>query len=117
MASASPGFAARNVDAKFRAGLALARWCTLIVALVAAPLSQTADAHGIAGNRYFPGTLTFDDPAVADEAIVPNFSSSTHPGDGGDIIDSRYSWSFFRLLTKTLGVGIDSGWVHRNWGV
>jgi hypothetical protein len=26
----------------------------------------SAEAHGIAGNRHFPGTLTFDDPAVAD---------------------------------------------------
>ena len=26
-----------------------------------------AHAHGIAGNRYFVGTVTFDDPAVADE--------------------------------------------------
>jgi hypothetical protein len=46
--------------------------------LVAAPLSQTAYAHGIAGNLYFPGTLTFDDPAVADEAIVPLNSASGH---------------------------------------
>jgi hypothetical protein len=29
---------------------------------------HAAHAHGIAGNRFFPGTLTFDDPAVADEA-------------------------------------------------
>jgi hypothetical protein len=78
---------------------------------------HSALAHGIAGNRFFPGTLTFDDPAVADEAIVPNFSTSKHPGDGGDVLDDRYSWSLFRLLTKTLGVGIDSGWVHRDWGV
>jgi hypothetical protein len=73
-------------------------------------------AHGIAGNRFFPGTLTFDDPAVADEAIVPNFSASKHPGEGGDVVDNRFDWSFFRLLTPTLGVGIDSGWIHRNWG-
>jgi hypothetical protein len=66
---------------------------------------------------FFPGTLSFDDPAVADEAIVPNFSGCKHPDDGGDVIDNRYSWSFFRLLTKTLGVGVDSGWVHRDWGV
>jgi hypothetical protein len=33
---------------------------------------HSAHAHGIAGNRFFPGTLTFDDPAVADEAVVPN---------------------------------------------
>jgi hypothetical protein len=77
---------------------------------------HSAHAHGIAGNRFFPGTLTFDDPAVADEAILPSFSSSKHPGDGGDVVDNRFDWSLFRLLTKTLGVGIDSGWTHRNWG-
>jgi hypothetical protein len=41
--------------------------------------AHSADAHGIAGNRFFVGTLTFDDPAVADEAIVPNFSTLNHP--------------------------------------
>ncbi len=62
---------------------------------------HSAHAHGIAGNRFFPGTLTFDDPAVADEAIVPNFSSAKHPGEGGDVVDNSFDWSFFRLLTKT----------------
>jgi hypothetical protein len=78
--------------------------------------AHSACAHGIAGNRFFPGTLSFDDPAVADEAIVPNFSSSKHPGEGGSVVDNRFDWAFFRLLTPTLGVGIDGGWVHRNWG-
>src|SRR5437588_12818115 len=77
---------------------------------------HSAHAHGIAGNRFFPGTLTFDDPAVADEAIVPNFSISKHPDSGGNVVDNRVGWSFFRLLTPKLGVGIDSGWSHRNWG-
>ena len=37
-----------------------------IAAIVVAPLIGThTDAHGIAGNRYFDGTLGFDDPAVA----------------------------------------------------
>jgi hypothetical protein len=78
--------------------------------------ASSAQAHGIAGNRYFPGTLTFDDPAVADEAIAPMFSSVRHPGEGGDMVDNRINWSFFRLLTPTLGVGTDSGFIHRNWG-
>src|SRR5262249_2178293 len=76
--------------------------------------SRFADAHGIAGNRFFPGTLAFDDPAVADESRLPLFTSSKHPDEGGDVVDNRFSWSFFRLLTPTLGVGIDSGWVQRN---
>jgi hypothetical protein len=80
-------------------------------------MSCSAHAHGIAGNRFFPGTLTFDDPAVNDEAILPNFSSAKHPGEGGDVADDKYNWAFSRLLTEKLAVGIDSGWIHRNWGV
>jgi hypothetical protein len=87
VASLSAGPAGRNVGARSRAGLSLAWSSALVAALAAPPLSQTADAHGIAGNRYFPGTLTFDDPAVADEAIVPNFSSWDHPDGGGNVTD------------------------------
>jgi hypothetical protein len=89
----------------------------LTVVVVIFGYAHSAHAHGIAGNRFFPGTLSFDDPAVADEAIVPNFSISKFPGEGGDVVDNRFSWSFLRLLTKTVGIGIDSGWVHRDWGV
>jgi hypothetical protein len=76
---------------------------------------RAAVAHGIAGNRLFPGTLSFDDPAVADEAIVPNVSTLDHPADGGgQRLEDRINWSFSRLLTPTLQVQIDSGWIHQN---
>jgi hypothetical protein len=88
----------------------------ILVAIAMLGGVHAAHAHGIAGNRFFPGTLTFDDPAVADEAILPLFSSWKHPGEGGDVIDNRFNWAFFRLLTPNLGVGIDSGWIHRDWG-
>jgi hypothetical protein len=88
----------------------------LLVTLAMLSGIHSAHAHGIAGNRFFPGTLTFDDPAVADEAIVPNWSSSKHPDGGGNVADNRLNWAFIRLLTPTLAVGIDSGWIHRNWG-
>ncbi len=88
----------------------------LLIALAMLAGVHSAYAHGIAGNRFFPGTLSFDDPAVADEAILPNFASFKSPVDGGNVVDNRFDWSFFRLLTPTLGVGVDSAWVHRNWG-
>src|SRR5262249_53069776 len=75
----------------------------------------SAQAHGIAGNRFFPGTLAFDDPAVADEAVVPDYSRLKHPAEGGNVTDDRINWSFVRLLTPTVAVGIDSGWIHRSW--
>ena len=36
-----------------------------LAALVLAISASSALAHGIAGNRYFDGTMTFDDPAAA----------------------------------------------------
>jgi len=85
------------------------------IALVLAS-GSSAFAHGIAGNRFFPGTLTFDDPAVADEAILPSYAGLQHPAEGGIVGDDRINWSFVRLLTPTLAVSIDSGWIHRSWG-
>jgi hypothetical protein len=73
------------IDWKAKARLSLARQVAKLALVFAAlTTSEGASAHGIAGNRFFPGTLTFDDPAVADEAVVPNFSYLNHPAAGGD---------------------------------
>jgi hypothetical protein len=117
VASLSAGPAGRNVGARSRAGLSLAWSSALVVALAAPPLSQSAHVQGLAGNRYFPRTLTPDDPADPDEAIVPNFSRRDHPDGGGNVTDNRINWSFTRLLTPTVGVVIDNSCIARNWGV
>jgi hypothetical protein len=90
---------------------------TVAVAVHAMLVAHSAHAHGIAGNRYFPGTLSFDDPAVADELIVPDFSALQHPNAGANVVDDRFDFAFARLLTKTLSIGIDTGWTFRNWGI
>src|SRR5580704_1945407 len=86
-----------------------------VMAFALLTCAHSAQAHGIAGSRFFVGTLTFDDPAVADEAILPGYSGLDHPAEGGNVLDNRINWSFVRLLTPTLQVSIDSGWIHRNW--
>jgi hypothetical protein len=53
------------------------------------------------GTDISPGTLTFDDPTVADELIAPNFSSLEHPDAGANVTDNRFDFAFARLLTKT----------------
>jgi len=90
----------------------------VIVVISAAFLSvRAAGAHGIAGNRYFDGTLTIDDPAVADEAIVPVYSHSALTAQDSNIVENRLNWSFARLLTPTLAVTADSGWLRQNWSI
>ena len=79
--------------------------------------APAAYAHGIAGNRYFDGTMTFDDPAVADEAIVPNLSYLGYPTQGSSVVENRINWAFARLLTPTLAATLDSGWIHQNWPI
>ena len=87
----------------------------VVIAVALLLWAGSADAHGIAGNRFFVGTITFDDPAVADEAILPAYSNLDHPAEGGNGVDNRINWSFVRLLTPTVAFSVDSGWIHRSW--
>ena len=67
---------------------------------------HAAGAHGIAGNRYFPGTMTFDDPAVADELTLPNYARVKRPSLGeGEVVEDTISGSFMRLLTDDVAIG------------
>ena len=47
-------------------------------------------------------TLTFDDPAVADEAILPSYTYPEQAAERSNAIENRFNWSFARLLTPTL---------------
>jgi hypothetical protein len=95
------------------------RAATVALTGSAALLALTADvlAHGIAGNRLFAGTITFDDAAVADEAILPGFSYLDYPTQGSNVAENRINAAFNRLLTPTLAFTIDSGWLHQNWPI
>src|SRR5262249_21915329 len=84
-----------------------------LLAAVILGFSRDAQAHGIVGNRVFPGTLAFDDPAVMDEVILA-FSNLRHAEDEADVRDNQMDWAFSRLLTLTLAFEIDGGWLHRN---
>jgi hypothetical protein len=75
---------------------------------------RPAEAHGISGNRFFPGTMAFDDPAVADELLF-ELSQEKHPGDvGGLVNDTSLAWSFMRLLTPDIGIGFDNVITNRD---
>ena len=86
----------------------------MFAALVVLAIAGTSWAHGIAGNRYFPGTLTFDDPAVADELFLPIYTHLEHPTrEGGDATDDQFSMTFLRLLTPRIAFGGDGTWFRR----
>ncbi len=54
---------------------------TLFAALLLTP--RSSPAHGFAGGRFFPATLTTDDPFVADELSLPTLQTFHTPDSGG----------------------------------
>ena len=81
----------------------------LVAVLCLATWPALASAHGLAGKRFFPSTLTIDDPFVADELSLPTVLHIKQPGDReappGQVtnISSEFSKRIFPDLGITLG--------------
>jgi hypothetical protein len=69
---------------------------------------ESAYGHGIAGKRFFPATLSTDDPFVADELSLPTIASRKMPasGDGPATKETDYSIDFTKRITPNLGIGL-----------
>ncbi len=68
---------------RFPFSLPAAAGALLILLAGAALTPHTASAHGFAGARFFPATLTTDDPFVADELSLPTLQTFHTPDSGG----------------------------------
>lgn len=75
---------------------------------VAAP---TAQAHAIAGNRFFPATIASDDPGVADELSLP-VVSEFRPGDETALREMDVQGEWAKRLTRNLGISVADGWTR-----
>ena len=77
-----------------------------LLALLAAALTpQTATAHGFAGARFFPATLTTDDPFVADELSLPTLQTF-HAPDGDSTREFDVSIDLAKTITPYLDIEI-----------
>jgi hypothetical protein len=72
--------------------------CTLAIGLAAGP----AWAHGIAGKRFFPATLTIEDPFVADELSLPSVFHIKGPEEKETSLGAELAKS----ITPNLGLSI-----------
>src|SRR5262249_42049427 len=72
-----------------------------IILLVAAP-AVPAWAHGIAGQRFFPATLTIDDPFVADELSLPSVVHIKEPDGKRTTLGAEFSKS----ITPNFGLSV-----------
>jgi hypothetical protein len=71
-----------------------------------------ASAHGLAGKRFFPSTLTIDDPFVADELSLPTFLLFKEPSDGEapSSKTANISGEFSKRIFPNLGLTLEGEW-------
>ena len=81
-------------------------------ALVLGVWPALAAAHGLAGKRFFPSTLTIDDPFVSDELSLPTFFHIKQPGDSGTPPGQVTSLSgeFSKRIFPDLGLTLAGDW-------
>jgi hypothetical protein len=64
-------------------------------------LSSPACAHGVIGQRFFPATISTDDPFAADELALPTITSFDHETD----VDFDYSKTILPGFAIEVGIG------------
>src|SRR5262245_32773291 len=81
-----------------------------ILLLVGLVLPQPAAGHGIAGARFFPATLTTDDPFVNDELSLPTVSTiETREGR-----ETAISVEIAKRITPNLGIELSEEFLDLN---
>src|SRR5438874_11392700 len=65
----------------------------------------TARAHGFAGSRFFPATLSTDDPFVNDELSLPTASSIVTLDEGGTR-DTEVAVDIAKRITPNFGIEV-----------
>lgn len=73
------------------------------VACSAAFDSTPALAHGILGQRFFPATITTDDPFAADELALPTIRYFDHETD--------YNFDYSKSIVPGFAIGLGLGYV------
>jgi hypothetical protein len=85
---------------------------TLVVILAQA--LQPAYAHGFAGKRFFPATLSIDDPYVADEGDFTVNHIKAPDEDGVQTGITAYSFEYSKRLTPRFGLSVGGAYLRLN---
>jgi hypothetical protein len=88
----------------------------LLVAGSIAATAAPAQAHGLAGKRFFPATLAIEDPFVADELSLPLVTHIKRParGDEPATRETEVSAELSKRITPDLGISIEGEWLNLN---
>ena len=75
----------------------------VLASSLGAGISPPALAHGIIGPRFFPATITTDDPFAADELALPTITSFDHETD--------YDFAYSKSIVRGFAIGVGMGYI------
>ena len=70
-----------------------------------------ADAHCVVGARFFPATLSVDDPCVADELSLPTIAGFKN-GDDPSTRELDIAAEFSKRITDKFGISLATAWTQ-----
>src|SRR5690348_14935422 len=89
--------------------------CSCAVAGADLMLALVADAHGFAGQRFFPPTIATDDPSAVDELALPTVSYIKNAaGDGSPAsheIDAGFE--FDKEIFPHFALGVSDTYIYQ----
>ena len=99
-----------NTIAATAAGRRLALGLVCLYAVAAGP----AAAHGVVGKRFFPATLTTEDPFVADELSLPTISRIKMGANGDEPAqrETAFSADVTKRVTENFAVGFGASYLR-----
>jgi hypothetical protein len=74
--------------------------------------STPAFAHGIVGDRFFPATITTDDPFAADELALPTLSFFRHNDGGDSVSETAAEFELSKTIVKGFAISFSGGYVQ-----
>lgn len=66
-------------------------------------LPSFAHAHGVIGERFFPATISSDDPFAADELALPTITAFNH--------ETNYEFDYSKSIFPGLAIAIGGGYI------
>lgn len=85
-------------------------WAIFAATLVLFCMTTASYGHGFVGNRFFPPTISTDDPSTADELALPTISAIKTPG----IPETREidaGFEFDKLIFPHLALGVSETYI------
>jgi hypothetical protein len=84
-----------------------------IVAGAIVGVAGDALAHGFAGSRFFPATLTTDDPFVADELSLPTVTKQPNSSDSPARHETDVGVDVAKRILPNWGIEVGQNWQHQ----